>query len=38
MGPDGTQYSQGSPDAADATRCLAWVQDAEEAQGAESRL
>ena len=38
MCPDGTQYSQGTPDAPDATRCGAWVQDAQDAQDVESRL
>ena len=38
MCPDGTQCRQGSPDAPDATRCGAWVQDAEDAQDAESRI
>jgi len=38
MCPDGTQYRQGSPDAPDATRCGAWVQDALDAQDVESSL
>ena len=41
MCPDGTQYRHGSPDAPGATRCGAWIQDAQEAQDeqdAESRL
>ena len=35
---DGTQCGQGSPDAPDATRYGPWVQDALNAQEAESRL
>jgi len=38
MCPDGTQCRLGSPDVPDATRCGAWVQDAQDAQDAESRL
>jgi len=38
MCPDGTQCRQGPPDAADATRYGAWVQDARDAQDAGSRL
>jgi len=38
MCPDGTQYRQGTPDAPDATRSGAWVQDAQDAQDVESRL
>ena len=38
MCSDGTQYRQGTPDAPDATRCGAWVQDAQDAQDIESRL
>ena len=38
MCPDGTQYSQGTPDALDATRCGAWVQDEQDTQDVESRL
>jgi len=38
MCPDGTQSRLGSPNAPDATRCGAWVQDAQDAQDAESRL
>jgi len=38
MCPDGTQCRQGSPDAPDATRSGAWVQDAQDEQDAESRL
>jgi len=38
MCPDGTQCRLGSPEAPDATRCGAWVQDAQDAQDAESRL
>ena len=37
MCPDGTQCRQRSPDAPDATRCDAWVQDAHYAHDAESR-
>jgi len=38
MCPNGTQCRQGSPDAPDATRCGAWVQDAQDTQDAESRI
>jgi len=38
MCPDRTQCRQGSPDAPDATRCGAWVQDAQDALDAESRI
>jgi len=38
MCPDGTQYRQGTPDAPDATRSGAWIQDAQDAQDVESRL
>ena len=37
MCPDGTQYRQGTPDAPDATRSGAWVQDAQDTQDVESR-
>ena len=36
MCPDGTQCRQGALDAPDATRCGVQVQDAQEAQDAES--
>ena len=38
MCPDGTQCRQGSPDAPDATRGAAWVQNAQDAQDTESRI
>jgi len=38
MCPDRTQCRQGPLDAADATRYGAWVQGAQDAQDAESRL
>jgi len=38
MCPDRTQCTQESPEAPDATRYDTWVQDAQEAQDAESRL
>jgi len=38
MCPDGTQYGEGCPDAPDATRCGAWVQDAQDEQDSEFTL